>query len=39
MSNDRLSNLAILSIEKDLSKNICLEEVVVVVAVVVTVEA
>ena len=28
MSNDRLSNLAILSIEKDLSKNICLEEVV-----------
>ena len=28
MSNDRLSNLAILSIEKDLSKNISLEEVV-----------
>ena len=27
MSNDRLSNLAILSIEKDLSKNICLEVV------------
>ena len=27
MSNDRLSNLAILSIEKDLSKNISLEVV------------
>ena len=43
MSNDRLSNLAILSIKKDLSKNISLEEVVEVrknsaVVVVLTVE-